>query len=35
MMDSGTMLDADISSELIENIFYPNTPPARRGDDPA
>ena len=26
VMDSGTMLDADISSELIENIFYPNTP---------
>ncbi|WP_207721684.1 diadenylate cyclase CdaA [Christensenella tenuis] len=26
VLDSGTMLDADISSELIENIFYPNTP---------
>lgn len=26
VLDSGTMLDAEISSELIENIFYPNTP---------
>ncbi len=26
VLDSGTVLDADISSELIENIFYPNTP---------
>lgn len=26
VLDSGTLLDADISSELIENIFYPNTP---------
>ncbi|MEG1753712.1 MAG: diadenylate cyclase CdaA [Christensenella sp.] len=26
LLDSGTILDADISSELIENIFYPNTP---------
>ncbi|MEA4854772.1 MAG: diadenylate cyclase CdaA [Christensenella sp.] len=26
VLASGTRLDADISSELIENIFYPNTP---------
>ncbi len=26
VMESGTTLEADISSELIENIFYPNTP---------
>ena len=26
VLESGTILDADISSELIENIFYPNTP---------
>ncbi len=26
VLESGTALDADVSSELIENIFYPNTP---------
>jgi diadenylate cyclase len=26
VLESGTMLDADVSSELIENVFYPNTP---------
>ncbi len=26
VLESGTRLDADVSSELIENIFYPNTP---------
>jgi diadenylate cyclase len=26
VLESGTVLDAEVSSELIENIFYPNTP---------
>lgn len=26
VLESGTTLDADVSAELIENIFYPNTP---------
>lgn len=26
VLESGTMLNASVSSELIENIFYPNTP---------
>ena len=26
VVESGTVLDADISSELIENIFFPNSP---------
>jgi diadenylate cyclase len=26
VLESGTVLEANISSELIENIFYPNTP---------
>lgn len=26
VLESGTMLDASVSDELIENIFYPNTP---------
>ncbi len=26
VLESGTMLDAKVSSELVENIFYPNTP---------
>ena len=26
IMESGTMIDAEVTSALIENIFYPNTP---------
>ncbi|MEG0356969.1 MAG: diadenylate cyclase CdaA [Christensenellaceae bacterium] len=26
VLESGTMIEAQVSSELIENIFYPNTP---------
>lgn len=26
ILESGTMLDAEVSSELVENLFYPNTP---------